>query len=111
MRLLANLRPQGAPDQSWQPTFETGAVPGRAIDSHAEAGVVLFGRQAEQIQLHRVLDLAADGASGIAIEGAPGVGKTALWRSVVEDARARGYKVITAAPGEPDASLAFAGLC
>ena len=72
--------------------------------------MVVFGRHAEQIQLQQALDLAADGPTGIAIEGAPGIGKTALWLSAVADARQRGYQVISTAPGEPDAALAFAGL-
>ncbi len=44
------------------------------------------------------------------LEGAPGVGKTTLWRAAVQSARGREYRVLTTAPGEPDAVLAFAGI-
>jgi DNA-binding CsgD family transcriptional regulator len=44
------------------------------------------------------------------LEGAPGIGKTTLWRAAVQSARGREYRVLTAAPGEPDAVLAFAGV-
>lgn len=73
--------------------------------------MVVFGRQAEQIQLQQMLDLASDRPTGIAIEGVPGIGKTALWLSAIADARQRDYQVISTVPGEPDAALAFSGLC
>jgi len=57
-----------------------------------------------------LLDGASDGPAGLALEGAPGIGKTTLWRDAVAMARRRDYGVIATAPGEPDASLAFAGL-
>ena len=57
-----------------------------------------------------MLDSAPDKPTGLALEGAPGIGKTTLWREAVQSARERGYRVLTAAPGEPDAALAFAGL-
>ena len=44
---------------------------------------------------------------GLALEGTPGIGKTTLWRAALESARGRGYRVLTTAPGEPDAVLAF----
>ena len=47
---------------------------------------------------------------GVAIEGAPGIGKTTVWRHAVERARARGYLVLIASPSEADAALAFSGL-
>ena len=70
----------------------------------------MFGRDAERAQIERMLDSAPDKPTGLALEGAPGIGKTTLWREAVQSARERGYRVLTAAPGEPDAALAFAGL-
>ena len=70
----------------------------------------MFGREAERTQIEVLLDSVAAGPVGLALEGAPGVGKTTLWRAAVASARRRGYRVLEAAPGEPDAALAFAGL-
>ncbi len=44
------------------------------------------------------------------LEGAAGVGKTALWRAGVEHALDRGFRVLTCAPSGEEARLAFAGL-
>jgi DNA-binding CsgD family transcriptional regulator len=70
----------------------------------------VFGREAERAQVERVLDAVALAPAGLAIEGAPGIGKTTVWRAAVESARRRDYVVLEAAPSEPDAPLAFAGL-
>ena len=70
----------------------------------------MFGRDAERAQIEQLLDSAADGPVGLALEGTPGIGKTTLWRAAVASARRRGYRVLEAAPGEPDSALAFAGL-
>jgi len=70
----------------------------------------LFGREAELALVEQVLDAVACAPTGLAIEGAPGIGKTTVWRAAVESARRRGYLVLEAAPAEPDARLAFAGL-
>jgi len=70
----------------------------------------LFGREAERALVERVLDEVARAAAGLAIEGAPGIGKTTVWRAAVESARRREYLVLEAAPAEPDAPLAFSGL-
>jgi len=70
----------------------------------------MFGRDAERAQIEQLLDDAADGPVGLALEGTPGIGKTTLWREALASARRRGYRVLDAAVGEPDAALAFAGL-
>jgi DNA-binding NarL/FixJ family response regulator len=46
----------------------------------------------------------------LAIVGDPGIGKTTLWQAAVEQARARGARVLMARPTESEARLAFAGL-
>ena len=71
---------------------------------------MLFGRDAEREQLEQLLDAVASGPVGCIVEGAPGIGKTALWREFVEGAGRRGYLVLDAAPSEPDSALAFSGL-
>ena len=70
----------------------------------------LFGREAERRRIEELLALASAGPIGIAVGGAPGIGKTTVWRDAVENARVRGYRVLVAAPSEPDAALAFSGL-
>ena len=70
----------------------------------------MFGREVELARIEQLLETAADGASGVAIEGAPGVGKTALWQAAIASARARGFHVLATAPCEPDMALAFVGL-
>ena len=70
----------------------------------------MFGRDSECAQLEQLLDEVVGGPIGLALEGTPGIGKTALWRGAVASAGRRGYRVVATAPGEPDASLAFASL-
>jgi DNA-binding CsgD family transcriptional regulator len=70
----------------------------------------MLGRDVERAQIERLLDTTPDGPVGLALEGAPGIGKTTLWRAAVQSARRRGYRLLTTAPGEPDAVLAFSGL-
>ena len=50
------------------------------------------------------------GVTMLAIVGAPGIGKTALWEDAVRQARARGARVLVARPTESEARLSFAGL-
>ncbi|HYB28870.1 MAG TPA: AAA family ATPase [Solirubrobacteraceae bacterium] len=69
-----------------------------------------LGRHEEGAQIERLLDAASNGPVGLALEGAPGIGKTTLWRDALASARGRGYAVVATTPSEPDASLAFAGL-
>ena len=70
----------------------------------------MVGRESERAHIEQMLDRVPLGPSGIALEGAPGIGKTTLWRGGVASARRRRYRVIATAPAEPDAGLAFAGL-
>src|SRR5436190_3281918 len=70
----------------------------------------LFGREAERTRIEELHALASGRPVGVAIEGAPGIGKTTVWRDATERARDRGYRVLLAAPSEPDTELAFSGL-
>jgi DNA-binding CsgD family transcriptional regulator len=70
----------------------------------------VFGREPECARIEQLLDRASAAPVGVAFEGAPGIGKTTVWRHALEAARARGYHVMEAAPGEADAALAFSGL-
>ena len=46
--------------------------------------------------------------SGLVIEGEPGIGKTTLWLSAIEQARDSGYRVFSARVGQAESVLAYA---
>jgi len=46
--------------------------------------------------------------SGLVIEGEPGIGKTTLWLSAIEQARHSGYRVFSARVGQAESVLAYA---
>ena len=70
----------------------------------------LLGRSAERAAGRRFLDVVDRGPACLVIEGAPGIGKSALWRTVVDDASALGYRVLVSRPSELEADLAHASL-
>ena len=53
---------------------------------------------------------AAQQPSGLLIEGEPGIGKTTLWLSAVEQARESGYRVFSARVGQAESVLAYAAV-
>src|SRR5437868_573652 len=73
------------------------------------AGVVI-GRDSEQQRLSRFLEALPQGSAGCVLEGEAGVGKTALWRSGVDAARATGIRVLVCAPAELEAALSYSAL-
>jgi DNA-binding CsgD family transcriptional regulator len=56
------------------------------------------------------LQSAAHQPSGLVIEGEPGIGKTTLWLSGVDQARDSGYQVLAARVGQAESVLAYAAL-
>jgi DNA-binding CsgD family transcriptional regulator/tetratricopeptide (TPR) repeat protein len=48
--------------------------------------------------------------SGLVIEGEPGIGKTTLWLSAIEQARDNGYQVLSARVGQAESVLAYAAV-
>ncbi|MFN0153182.1 MAG: ATP-binding protein, partial [Gaiella sp.] len=70
----------------------------------------MIGRKRETAEARRLLDDAAMRSSGLLLSGEPGIGKTTIWTVAIEEARARGYTVLTARPSEAERRLAFAGL-
>jgi ATP/maltotriose-dependent transcriptional regulator MalT len=72
------------------------------------AGVV--NRPLEFRAVSEFLRSAAQRPSGLVIEGEPGIGKTTLWLSAVEQARASGYRVSSARVGQAESMLAFAAV-
>lgn len=66
-----------------------------------------LSRDVESAAVCNFLDAVNDGAAGLVIEGEPGIGKTTLWVSALEDARARGCRVLSARPGPHEVSLTY----
>src|SRR3954465_14740230 len=56
------------------------------------------------------LQSAARQPSALVIEGEPGIGKTTLWLSAVEQARNNGCRVFSARVGQAEAVLAYAAV-
>ena len=71
----------------------------------------VVGREEERGALDAVLvRVSGSGPAGIALEGEAGIGKSTLWRELVDRARGRGVRVLTARPVESERALAHAGL-
>src|SRR3954451_3594802 len=67
----------------------------------------VVAREAELAAVDAFLD---GDARALALLGAPGIGKSTIWREAVERAGARGAIVLVARPSELEARLSFAGL-
>ena len=70
----------------------------------------LVGRDAELEVLAGLIARAGSGGSAIVVTGEPGIGKSALLAEAEAQARAAGYRVLTATGVESEAQLPFAGL-
>ncbi|MGH2735119.1 MAG: ATP-binding protein, partial [Actinomycetota bacterium] len=75
-----------------------------------DIGVQLFGRRAEVARMDQILDLAAGGPTGVVFTGEAGIGKTSLWREGIARARRQGFRLMRAAPAEPERNLAYSAL-
>ena len=70
----------------------------------------ILGRQDEIGRVGVFLDSLPEGPAGCVLEGAAGIGKTALWREGLVGALAHSYRVLSCAPAEVEARLSFASL-
>ena len=68
------------------------------------------GRSAEARVVEDFLTSAATAPSGLVIEGDPGIGKTTLWLSALDQARERGFAVLAARASATDSVLAYTSL-
>lgn len=57
-----------------------------------------------------LLGALADRPVALVVEGEPGIGKTTLWLAAVDQARERGFHVISARPAAAESRLAYASL-
>ena len=101
----AGIAAEGAPVPASRRFGEAAGPCGRVREPR-----VVIGREVELERIERVLERTSGGPVGVALEGAPGVGKTTVWREAVRASEERGYRVLVTAPAEPDALLSFAGL-
>jgi DNA-binding CsgD family transcriptional regulator/tetratricopeptide (TPR) repeat protein len=67
----------------------------------------LKGRAAERSACTDLLTAAETAPAALILEGDAGIGKTTLWRSAVEQAARRGFRVLSAAVGEAETVLAY----
>ena len=72
--------------------------------------VGIHGRAAELARIGRFLDEAADRPAAMLIEGEAGIGKTTLWSAGIDQARHRGWHVLTCRPVQAEAALSFSAL-
>ena len=72
------------------------------------AGIV--GREGELEAVRRLIEATEASPRALVLDGSAGIGKTTLWRTAVEVARAKGSSVLVAAPAENEAALPYAAL-
>ena len=70
----------------------------------------LIGRTSERAAILAVLDAPADGPAAIVLTGDAGIGKTAIWESIVAERRAAGDHVLLARATSAEARLPWVGL-
>jgi predicted ATPase len=72
-------------------------------------GITLVGRDAELGSIEAFLERVEVGPAGLVFTGEPGIGKTVLWETALEQCR-RNSRVLSCRCLEAEASLSFAGL-
>src|SRR6476620_1321346 len=70
----------------------------------------IVGREQELASLRDFIARAEQGTAALVLEGEAGIGKSTLWLAGVEDAQARGLRVLSSRPAEAERGLAHAGL-
>src|SRR5246500_3713820 len=83
------------------------------VDSAEMIGVVAGGVGNRSVENRAVADfLIAAGLqpSVLVIEGEAGIGKTTLWLAAIEQARERGFRVLSAGAGQAESLLAYAAV-
>jgi hypothetical protein len=70
----------------------------------------VVGREAELEAISRLLDDPAAGPRALLLEGAPGAGKTTLWRTGLEILAAGAGRLLACCPAETEAALPFSAL-
>jgi predicted ATPase len=71
---------------------------------------VVIGRDREVAAAEAFLDQVTAGPSCLVIEGEPGIGKTTIWRAVLDGASKRGHRVLSCVGDQAETRLSLAGL-
>ena len=82
-------------------------VMNRGVERAEIAKVIGRDRDLDAI---RTLLASSDGAGAIALEGPPGIGKTTLWRSALEDAERQGFRILACSAASSEVQLSFTAL-
>jgi hypothetical protein len=77
---------------------------------HSCMPAAVVTRAAETQALAEFVRATATGPSALIIEGEPGIGKTTLWSTGIEQARTTGFQVLAARPAAAESVLAYASL-
>jgi AAA ATPase domain len=72
--------------------------------------VNVIGRSDEALAVVEFLDSVSSEPTALVVEGEPGVGKTTVWLSALDQAPDRGCHVLSARPSEAESALAYTGL-
>ena len=70
----------------------------------------ICGRDAELAVVRGFVASLPEGAAGLILEGAAGMGKTTIWAAGVADAAERGVRVLEARPAVTETALSFSGV-
>jgi DNA-binding NarL/FixJ family response regulator len=82
----------------------------RVPEAAEEVAANVVGRDAELVVLEAFLAGAESGPATLVLTGAPGIGKTTLWKAAMGIARRRAFTSLTCRPVGVEAQLSFAGL-
>jgi len=77
---------------------------------HVLSRVELVGREREREAGRRFLAAVPQGAAGLVFRGEAGIGKTVLWRQIVDEACGLGYRVLVSRCFQAEMPLGFAAL-
>jgi AAA ATPase domain len=83
-----------------------GTVPGASAGRRAH----LVGRDPERARVRAFVDSLTQESGALVIRGAPGIGKTALWRHAARECARAGFEVLVTRPAANEMPLAPVGL-
>lgn len=71
---------------------------------------VAFGREHELTIVQTFIEGATERFSALVFEGAPGIGKTTVWRAAIQRAQERGFRSLCCRPAERETKLALSAV-
>lgn len=67
-------------------------------------------RPRESLEISGLLDAASSEPAALLLEGEPGIGKTTLWLTALDEARGRGFRVLSTRPTAAESVMAYTAL-